>query len=1672
MFEEYGSDYKRPNLDLDTLLPAVNRSEVSKSILSTLFQRWLTKPEVVGVSGTIGFPLSNISDAILESTTGRQAYQLSPVYQVTYGTEDTIYNWTDILRKASHVGVDPIRYSSWGAVNQLNFAPPINLSKFLDYSGYYWVNRANVVELPDYVTITKTSTQSDPWSLQNHWYTRAEVESPYEHGLTTNPYETWTGIAKQAVYPIIEFEDVELNQWVKVTRKWNFRPNLASKWTLTTSEPTDQDIVDPLFTHLWHLVEEAYSPCENKVLTATLHTQIISVPTLSLTTPAYLYGQHSIIVQVDGHRFYNFIEREESGSAYSTVIEFTKPISGTITVYVGAHTSSDSLRSSVVTTVLETASPFTSTGGTRVAGTIPKNLARYLNIGQAKQAHSQQPQFNLYDVVSDQVIGVGTIWEYVSDLNNAKSRQLNKRIWSSNSNEDFKFTSDLVDDGALRTYHSGGTPSTIWRGESTYTPRYVNQNRQAEGDVLGLLVPPGSGIWEPSPLLTFNPQRETRQELRYSEVVPHFRSILDTQSTGTTDWSSGGIIKIAHGGESHFVSSLLAKHIALPNLINFAIEQYHSASSSLEQQAISPMIELLLTKSTSRYSLARSIYQEIKAQAVARGSNDLIFHDTQTYNPSTHVGFPNIVPSLPMLGVVTALPPSLVVDSKLGVITLQTHSGHIRNLPSNKSQVIAVVSALATQTTTSLVAPPPTANALWLDSLTSTLKQFAVDHFTTNSVEPASSTLGALWYDAPTNQLRSNTPAGWVVVSNLVGWVELDATVIVAEVLLEYEKDLYARTQELQPQLVDWISIPQANPTLTNQLISKDYSTAAKHLNRHPNQSNILTRSYVQTKAFTWWYGNTFLGAINAPHPDLVGVWGNTTLEIYTKLYGTAHPHLQPWCIQGYTEEPSWWAQHYQDHNKLRRWNPIMWDNIHAGLVPSGKELPNVGISTGGAGEVRPCARTSVNTSSVTTSDKIQPDDLFPPYWIPITATDSSADGEQLLANLLAINSTVPPVSTVYGINTVTEFTWKQSIEYIRSLLISAHSIDPLKLYTEITQPNSISVNGLTINPDTHNVHSQGDLLQGDDLHFDPSLLSLIVLFSRYHTLLNVNDSPLMAWKTWTTKLAYQTGSIVVPQTLKLYEDCSPLENYKIVLKKTENVKTISFSNLIVSLSTAGSPLTIPQGDGADWSYRVDSSESIVETRRRYGVLLRSMTWKPLLGCFEFVGTSPWLSGEATKLTLPSGDVVDVFIRNIESPTPGISRVDFTNSNTSALTQSGGANSYGTSEFSVVVKSLESTFTAGDPRTPRTWEYITPDISDIVTFEFPVVITGVQNLINFIHSYVRFMEDDGVVFAHGENPTQDPDTQEFVDWNQQVRRLVNTIYNSNGLSNRRYVPDSSYTTRRVLDLPYVELNPFRDRLWINTPEGVVCNVYNTPYTTELQSTACIFDDIGDPISEDIVPLRTDRITTLFYENRKRVGNPIANQNKFQHIGSGKISLDYYEHALLFDQQTVNGLIVYDRFLNIQKPTMRLEFQRSIQHFYRPTVGGFVVTPSETLPNFETTAQYQRHDWNVNNSNELIESTAAVRSGMGKMPLPYFQTIPVSSKTEFQFWQKMIRQKGTKAVGDVFTKHKVYDQNEVDEYWAWKLGTFGAVAERTQVSFNITSDDLINDFCNFRFSTGT
>jgi hypothetical protein len=153
MFDQYGTDYAKNALQLNELLPIVNRSEASHSILSTLFQRWLTKSNLSNVAGAIGFTKTKLANAIQESTAIRQAYQLYPTFYREQGEEKLVMDWNDILRKIAFTGVDPTLYDQWGTTTAFDFRPPINFDKFVNYSNYYWVNEIDTIEQPDYVTI-------------------------------------------------------------------------------------------------------------------------------------------------------------------------------------------------------------------------------------------------------------------------------------------------------------------------------------------------------------------------------------------------------------------------------------------------------------------------------------------------------------------------------------------------------------------------------------------------------------------------------------------------------------------------------------------------------------------------------------------------------------------------------------------------------------------------------------------------------------------------------------------------------------------------------------------------------------------------------------------------------------------------------------------------------------------------------------------------------------------------------------------------------------------------------------------------------------------------------------------------------------------------------------------------------------------------------------------------------------------------------------------------------------------------------------------------------------------------------------------------------------------------------------------------------------------------------
>jgi len=102
------SDYTKNNTDFYDLLPEIYQKDVSRSVFNNLFNRYVTKPELIHKDGYagIGNPNALIQRQLQEPTPNRQAYQLQPLLFNRIGTVDHMMSYEDILSELRHMGVD------------------------------------------------------------------------------------------------------------------------------------------------------------------------------------------------------------------------------------------------------------------------------------------------------------------------------------------------------------------------------------------------------------------------------------------------------------------------------------------------------------------------------------------------------------------------------------------------------------------------------------------------------------------------------------------------------------------------------------------------------------------------------------------------------------------------------------------------------------------------------------------------------------------------------------------------------------------------------------------------------------------------------------------------------------------------------------------------------------------------------------------------------------------------------------------------------------------------------------------------------------------------------------------------------------------------------------------------------------------------------------------------------------------------------------------------------------------------------------------------------------------------------------------------------------------------------------------------------------------------------
>lgn len=272
-------DYREESLKVDELLPENLQTEIMVSVFNNGINRLLTSEDTVRSTGSIGQNYKNViqnrikEDVNHKDYIHRTTYQLQPLVYSKIATEEFITSYKDILTKLQFLCGDDIvdRQDKWGECEQFEFAPPIDLDKFVNYQNYVWIDNSE----PDYIVMNNSLTRANskvneltksgalstvmlPYldNVTNLTKTINDIlhKTTWDNNVITHKYQWieanhWVHKSdapigfKPAERPIIEyFNNIEVNEWTYTKHNWLYRKDINSPW-VSSHGPTDDELL-------------------------------------------------------------------------------------------------------------------------------------------------------------------------------------------------------------------------------------------------------------------------------------------------------------------------------------------------------------------------------------------------------------------------------------------------------------------------------------------------------------------------------------------------------------------------------------------------------------------------------------------------------------------------------------------------------------------------------------------------------------------------------------------------------------------------------------------------------------------------------------------------------------------------------------------------------------------------------------------------------------------------------------------------------------------------------------------------------------------------------------------------------------------------------------------------------------------------------------------------------------------------------------------------------------------------------------------------------------------------------------------------------------------------------------------------------------------------------------
>jgi len=894
------------------------------------------------------------------------------------------------------------------------------------------------------------------------------------------------------------------------------------------------------------------------------------------------------------------------------------------------------------------------------------------------------------------------------------------------------------------------------------------------------------GDWTIPDYMYYNPQNVNKADVTTRELVGHLESIINSQPripgyTGDLrsqfhvfdqediDFGAGGKIRQYNNNFSTFISSVLADNIIVPDLFEFAQNQYQITLDNARDIARS-LLPTTLTSKPEQRDIQEMLISATVSKRSENNNLEFIYGDTTSYDHTTGVGVRNWIASLPNFGITAPVMPSIAIDTSLNLYELVHHDGHRANYTMLQSEIDAVVDSViayySTSTDYGIVdanSPPKSFNDLyiaasgnvanlthgyyWVDSQSRKVYVSYIDFIQgadiavpstiedTYWMNTASTTTyddglyysdGATWTPIPLSidYAKYDMYDGSTIETSKVSlWKEVDINEMVLRTLLDIEQRLYevsaninqndfTVSSNLEEFFLKYTKASDEPLPFVNTDFSIIDPFSWNYRNTVFGNRFIIETIDIQNNSFTingayaavFPVGNTFriknsgendgtwTVAIPSVEDTLTqtttitvvepitsisnglmydgtppSVSSNTGAEsasywkaLYSQLYGTPYPNLEPWKLQGYAGKPAWWDAEYMNDDPTvygaRKWKQLagagMWSQIINGIVPSGKILPNGFASTGTPGEVTQYDYVSVNVGDTTVSaDTITfyaPDDLYPPYFNHVDAGTTSPN-RSLFSNF---NSEILGATDnyVFGENFKLEYEWRESSQFLYDSAVQSYIESPILFVSKTFGHDTTTIGDLIVDRRTETVPSYKSTifhgeLNGSDIEKFNGINQWYINYNRYTNVDTNLSNFVQLWTTWTAPLSYRFNTFIDVRTLDIDNTQVAVEpniDYTVYIKKTNGVKSFSITGLSTTLLEIP-PKVINYDNSHLWKIQISNNSVRTNSIEYYGVRnypfyadLDTNTMK--IYTYKVVSTN-----EIRKTVELDGDMTDVF---------------------------------------------------------------------------------------------------------------------------------------------------------------------------------------------------------------------------------------------------------------------------------------------------------------------------------------------------------------------------------------------------------------------------------------------